>query len=284
MPHLSFHLGPLEITGFGVMVALGALAGLWVFQNELAARFLAKQAVDVGMAAVTGGLIGAKLLYVMEHIGQEPIAAGLVSRGGMSWFGGVIGGALFALAVATALRLPLLPLVAAATPALALGQAFGRIGCFLVGDDYGRPSNLPWAVAFPEGLPPTIDRVHPTQLYEALFLALLGCPLALAENPRARPDHRRPLLPARRGIPIPAGVHPAQRPGRARPHRRPVAVAPSRCCGVRPCLVGALGSERANTVESHDGRVVTHVEFRYSIAASLVSVIATSSSAAAFTP
>jgi phosphatidylglycerol---prolipoprotein diacylglyceryl transferase len=174
MPHLSFHLGPLEITGLGVMVALGAATGLRVFQKELAARFLADRAVDVGMAGVAGGLIGAKLFYVLEHVGREPVAAGLVSRGGMSWFGGVMGGALFALAVATALPLPLLPLVAAATPALALGQAFGRIGCFLVGDDYGRPSDLPWAVAFPEGLPPTIERVHPTQLYEAMFLALLA--------------------------------------------------------------------------------------------------------------
>ena len=59
----------------------------------------------------------------------------------------------------------------AATPALAVGHAIGRIGCFMVGDDYGRPSNLPWAVAFPEGLPPTSVPVHPTQLYEAIALA-----------------------------------------------------------------------------------------------------------------
>ena len=64
--------------------------------------------------------------------------------------------------------------LAAATPALAFGHLIGRIGCFMVGDDYGVPSNLPWAVAFPEGLPPTTVPVHPTQLYEALGLALLG--------------------------------------------------------------------------------------------------------------
>jgi phosphatidylglycerol:prolipoprotein diacylglycerol transferase len=48
------------------------------------------------------------------------------------------------------------------------------LGCFLVGDDYGTPSTLPWAVAFPEGLPPTTVPVHPTQLYEAIGLGLLG--------------------------------------------------------------------------------------------------------------
>jgi phosphatidylglycerol:prolipoprotein diacylglycerol transferase len=64
--------------------------------------------------------------------------------------------------------------LAAATPALAIGHAIGRIGCFLVGDDYGRPTSLPWGVAFPEGLPPTDVPVHPTQLYESAGLALIA--------------------------------------------------------------------------------------------------------------
>jgi phosphatidylglycerol---prolipoprotein diacylglyceryl transferase len=71
-------------------------------------------------------------------------------------------------------HVPIVPALAAATPALAAGHAIGRIGCFLVGDDYGRPSDLPWAVAFPEGLPPTTVPVHPTQLYEAAALAALA--------------------------------------------------------------------------------------------------------------
>jgi phosphatidylglycerol:prolipoprotein diacylglycerol transferase len=69
---------------------------------------------------------------------------------------------------------PVVGTVAAATPALAFGHLLGRIGCFLVGDDYGTPTDLPWGVAFPEGLPPTTVPVHPTQLYEAAGLALLG--------------------------------------------------------------------------------------------------------------
>jgi phosphatidylglycerol---prolipoprotein diacylglyceryl transferase len=71
-------------------------------------------------------------------------------------------------------RLPKIAVLAAATPALAFGHLIGRIGCFLVGDDYGRPSDMPWAVAFPQGLPPTTVPVHPTQLYEAVELAVLG--------------------------------------------------------------------------------------------------------------
>jgi len=60
--------------------------------------------------------------------------------------------------------------LAAASPALAVGHAIGRIGCFMVGDDYGRPTDLPWAIAFPKGLPPTDVPVHPTQVYEAAML------------------------------------------------------------------------------------------------------------------
>ena len=71
-------------------------------------------------------------------------------------------------------RAPVLRVLAAATPAFAVGHLLGRIGCFLVGDDYGRPSSLPWAVAFPDGRPPTTVPVHPTQLYEAAALAGLG--------------------------------------------------------------------------------------------------------------
>ena len=89
----------------------------------------------------------------------------------MSWFGGFVGGLAAGYATIRVKRWPMMAVLAAATPALAIGQMLGRIGCFLVGDDYGSPTSLPWGVAFPRGLPPTTDRVHPTQIYEAIFLA-----------------------------------------------------------------------------------------------------------------
>jgi phosphatidylglycerol:prolipoprotein diacylglycerol transferase len=167
-----FRVGSFEVTSFGVMVALGALIGLWVFGRELARSGLPASAGDAAMAGVFGGLLGAKMLWVAEHLGQEPFRDLILSRGGMSWFGGLVGGIVTALLVMGRMRLPIVPTLAASTPALAIGHAIGRIGCFLVGDDYGRPTNLPWAVAFPRGLPPTDIPVHPTQLYEmaALFV------------------------------------------------------------------------------------------------------------------
>ena len=169
-----FHIGGFVVTSFGVMVAVGALVGLWVFSRELQISDLPPGAVDAAIYGIVGGFIGAKLLYVFEHLGEEPFASLLFARGGRSWFGGVAGGIGAGVLTVVVHRLPVVRVLAAATPALAIGHAIGRIGCFLVGDDYGRASNLPWAVAFPRGLPPTDVPVHPTQLYELVLLLPLA--------------------------------------------------------------------------------------------------------------
>lgn len=169
-----FRIGTFDITSFGVMVAIGALVGVWVFGRELARRGLPASAIDAAMAGIIGGLLGAKVLWVAEHLGETPFTDLLFSRGGMSWFGGLAGGIGTGLLVMWWRRIPVVAALAAATPALAIGHAIGRIGCFLVGDDYGRPTDLAWGVAFPRGLPPTDVPVHPTQLYEAFALALLA--------------------------------------------------------------------------------------------------------------
>ncbi len=183
-----FRIGEFEITSFGVLVAIGTLVGTWMFARELRRAGLPDNAVDCGIAGVVGGLVGAKLLWVMEHAGSGPAADLILSRGGMSWFGGLVGGVLTGLAMMYRRRLPAVAVVAAATPGLVVGHAIGRVGCFLVGDDYGWPTDLPWGVAFPEGLPPTTVPVHPTQLYEALALIPLAL-LLLSWRRRRRPDH-----------------------------------------------------------------------------------------------
>ena len=168
-----FRIGQIEVTSFGVMTALGALAGVWLLRRELAARGLPVEAAEAGVMAVLGGLLGAKLLWTGEHLGEDSLVRLLTDRGGLSWYGGLAGGLAAGVLTIWHRRWPMVPLLASASPALALGQALGRVGCFLVGDDYGRPTQLPWGVAFPRGLPPTTVPVHPTQLYEAGFLAVL---------------------------------------------------------------------------------------------------------------
>ena len=181
-------IGNFEITSFGALVAIAAVVGLWLFKRELARARLPSTAVDAAFTGIFAGLLGAKLWWTVEFYGTEPYLSLLFSRGGLSWFGGFTFGIAAGVFVIHRKRLPLLAVLAAAAPALAIGHAIGRVGCFMVGDDYGKVSNLPWAVAFPEGLPPTFERVHPTQLYEALPLFAIG--LVLIRFRRAGRDDR----------------------------------------------------------------------------------------------
>jgi phosphatidylglycerol---prolipoprotein diacylglyceryl transferase len=178
-----FQVGDFVITTFGALMVVGIVAGLWLAHREASLRGLpANDLVDVASLAVLAGLVGAKVLFVLEHAGEAPSLALLLDRGGMSWFGGLAGGVVSTVVQLARRRWLRAEVFAAAVPGMALGHMFGRIGCFFVGDDYGRPTALPWGVAFPEGQPPTLVRVHPTQLYEAAFLAVLVAVLMAARR------------------------------------------------------------------------------------------------------
>jgi phosphatidylglycerol---prolipoprotein diacylglyceryl transferase len=182
------HCG-LVVTWLGVAIFGGGLAGAgWL------ARALPRFGIEPAYAwrifpwALLGGCLGAKLWAAVETLftpGVGSFREVLLSRSGATFYGGL---ALGAAAVVLRVWLDGKSLWAfsqAIAPSLALGQAIGRVGCFLVGDDYGRPTELPWGMAFPHGLPPTSERVHPAQLYEAGWL--LGCALLLRwRMPRAR--------------------------------------------------------------------------------------------------
>ena len=185
---LNLHIGPLNITGYGVMMMVGFLVGGWLMDRELRRRgWNHDYAADMTVAAVIGGILGAKLWYVVE-VGDP---GALFSRGGLVWYGGFIGGVVAVLLNSRRLKVPLRWTLDLAAPALPAAYALGRIGCFLVGDDYGRPTSLPWGVKFPQGLPPTtadalsrefgvtlapgtpadaVLAVHPTQIYEAVLM------------------------------------------------------------------------------------------------------------------
>ncbi|MEO8199173.1 MAG: prolipoprotein diacylglyceryl transferase family protein, partial [Gemmatimonadota bacterium] len=146
-------------------------------------------AAEITIAAVIGGVIGAKLWYVaLTHD-----MAALTSRGGLVWYGGLIGGSVGVALNGWRLRVPVRWTAHIVAPSLAAAYALGRVGCFLVNDDYGRPTNLPWGMRFREGLPPstaenlhslfripipagvdpsTVMAVHPTQLYETTAMTI----------------------------------------------------------------------------------------------------------------
>jgi phosphatidylglycerol:prolipoprotein diacylglycerol transferase len=182
-----FSIGPISISPFGVLLALSFVASYWQLQRGFRTLGLGDQEVasEVLIWAGVGGVLGAKLYYTLLY-GDWSL---LVSRSGLVWYGGFALGAAGALWAMRRRGIPLASGLDCASVALALGYAVGRIGCFLVGDDYGVPTDLPWGVEFPDGLPPTtagalrstfdvdipasvpageLVAVHPTQIYETL--------------------------------------------------------------------------------------------------------------------
>ena len=188
---LAFHLGPIEVTGYGIMMMVGFLTAGWAMQRDLLRRGLNQDyASDIIVAGIIGGIIGAKLWYVA--LTRDPGA--LVSRSGLVWYGGFIGGTLAVYLNGLRQRVPTRLTLELVAPGLAVGYALGRVGCFLVQDDYGVPTSLPWGMKFPEGLPPSTSQrlssdfgipvpdginplevvaVHPTQLYEVIVMMLV---------------------------------------------------------------------------------------------------------------
>jgi phosphatidylglycerol---prolipoprotein diacylglyceryl transferase len=172
-PAVLITLGSFDITSFGLLVCVAVVVGARIFHRECRRGHVPARALNAALGGVVGGLAGAKLLWVLEHVGHDTLTSLVLARSGMSWFGGVIGGIATGAVLLRRAGIALAPAMAAGAPALAVGQAIGRIGCFLVGDDYGHATDLPWGVAFPNGTPPIDVHVHPTQLYEAVFLLML---------------------------------------------------------------------------------------------------------------
>lgn len=168
IPWLDF-----PISSFGVMLALGFLIGTWITSQRMREEGLDPElATTLLLYVMLGGVLGSKLYYAIDVWLREgrPFTSLLFARDGITWYGGLIAGVGVGALGCRLQRVPVLVFMNCCAVAVAVGQAIGRIGCFLVGDDYGRVSELPWAVAFPQGAPPTLDPVHPTQLYEAAWL------------------------------------------------------------------------------------------------------------------
>jgi phosphatidylglycerol:prolipoprotein diacylglycerol transferase len=179
-----FRIGSFEITTFGLMMFFAFIAAGWVLAREMKRYGYDDDfASSLTMAAAVGGLLGGKVYYAILFRDWSS----LVERAGLVWYGGLFGGFLVCSWIVIRRKADYLKIADAAAPALSIGYAIGRIGCFLVGDDYGRPTNAWFGIAFPKGAPPTtanslrefgvpvdpaippdaILRVHPTQLYES---------------------------------------------------------------------------------------------------------------------
>ena len=199
-----FKFGSFEITTFGLMMFAAFIVGGWVLTRQFRRYGLSEDAAsNIVLAAAVGGIVGAKIYYAILFRDWHT----LLDRAGLVWYGGLIGGFLCCSAYLLWSRIDYFTVADAAAPALAVGYALGRIGCFLVGDDYGRPTNSWIGIAFPKGSPPTtaeslrqfgvhvdpsippdqVLRVHPTQLYEsASAFVMFAILMYAAKRPHAK--------------------------------------------------------------------------------------------------
>ncbi len=192
-------IGGAAITSFGVFMLLSFLTGGYLTRAGL--RRMGEdpeKAWDLVFMAVVGGIVGARLYYVLLNFPrfvQDPFGM-IFARGGLVWYGGFLLATALVVWEVRRQKLPLRETADAVAPALALAYAVGRMGCFFVGDDWGRPTASWVGVRFPMGTPPSsvdvIERdfgiavdpalveqygqivpVHPTQLYEVGMSTLI---------------------------------------------------------------------------------------------------------------
>jgi phosphatidylglycerol:prolipoprotein diacylglycerol transferase len=172
MRPILFYIGDTPVPSFWTTAFLAFVVGFLLVRSDVRRRgFGADLTYDIVLYAYIGGWVGARLFLIptaWSLFTTDPLGF-LLSGSGWVWYGGIIGGAVAIWTLADRRKLPFLLFGDITAPALAMGLAIGRIGCQLSGDgDYGVPTDLPWGMAYPEGVVPTTDRVHPTPIYEML--------------------------------------------------------------------------------------------------------------------
>ena len=170
-------IGDFHITSFGAMVAAAFLLAFWVSAMEFERKGVSRRLHEhIFFASILGGILGAKFLFLIENVPLSDLLSHpghyLLLRGGLTFYGGLFLALVASFVITKKHKESFWKVLDACAPALVIAYATGRIGCFLVGDDYGIASTLPWAMPFPKGSPPTLEAVHPTQLYEAVVMSL----------------------------------------------------------------------------------------------------------------
>ena len=181
-----FHLGPLHLRSFGVMLALAFLVGSRLSLAEARKRGIDEsKLLNLVLVILVSSIVGARGMYVLTHWAEfapRPLDALALWEGGLTLYGGFALGTICGFAYMKKAGLPLGTTADTVTPAVALGVGIARIGCFLNGCCFGLPGHAAWCVRFPPGSPPYAlfgdTPLEPSQLYNAgaaflLFLLVL---------------------------------------------------------------------------------------------------------------
>lgn len=179
----------LPVKTFGLLFGLAFVACGLVLARRL--KELGKPvdwAYEIVFSALVGGVVGAKLYYVVQNYDSgDSLVGNIFSGSGLVWYGGALGGAISVMLWARRRGMVGVGLLDLSAVPLALGYAIGRVGCQVSGDgDYGKAWDGPWAMAYPHGAVPIDVTVHPTPIYETLAMGLAAWALWRARD-RVRP-------------------------------------------------------------------------------------------------
>lgn len=167
-------IGGVSVSPLGIMIMLGSLSAAWWISANFGRLGIDRTyALTFFSWLMLAGAVGAKLWGAAEALVAGEVSdftSVLFSRSGAGVSGGLIAGLVASLGRCKYDGIAIPKVMTAIAAPLALAHAIARIGCFLVGDDYGTPTALPWGLAFPNGVPPTVVPVHPTQIYESAWM------------------------------------------------------------------------------------------------------------------
>lgn len=182
-----FHLGPLTLHAYGLCLAIGILVCYAVLSRRARTRGLAEETLgNLVVLLVVSGLVGARLFYVAEHwsstYAADPLAAFRIWQGGLMFYGSLIVGSIALVAWCRLRHRGLLDTLDLFAVVMPLGQAFGRLGCFLNGCCYGRVSEAACAVSYPARSIPWTEQVYAGQLADTAARSLPVLPSQLFET------------------------------------------------------------------------------------------------------
>jgi phosphatidylglycerol:prolipoprotein diacylglycerol transferase len=191
MHPVLINIGKLHIYSYGLMIAIGIVAGLFVARRQAVREGIdPNKIIDITFYLLVTALIGSRLLFVLmnfQEYAADPIRILKIWEGGLVFYGGLLPAVAIGIWYITRLGLPVWQVADIFAPSVVIVHAFGRIGCFLAGCCYGKPSTLPWAVTFtdPRSLAPQGIPLHPAQLYSSFSLFAIFAFLILLRKRKA---------------------------------------------------------------------------------------------------
>ena len=180
-------IGPITIRSYGLMLAVSFFLGLvYVYRMAKKMGLNLDQVITLAYIFIIGGVVGARLAYVLFHLGEfsgrwmdsiNPFQSGHYGIAGLNLYGGIIGAIIGSFIYMRIRKIPVFRTYDLFAPTVGLGLIFTRIGCFLNGCCFGTPTDLPWGVTFPEESIPWYVfgsvPIHPAQLYSSLYGLIL---------------------------------------------------------------------------------------------------------------